>query len=128
MLYVNAQRHGRSANKFRKSQIPKFADSKLHSNLRTFGSWDSFETDLHEIHSLKYYLGKEKVLEATQRGSGSETQDFSLQICGFAICGLGHRGNLRIIHYKFADLRLADWHTSELCDLRTNNKNLRAHL
>ncbi len=55
-------------------------------------------------------------------------------------CGLGHEGNLRI---KFADVRFADWHTSEICgfcdmrnepknlricDLLANKKNLRAHL
>jgi hypothetical protein len=48
--------------------------------------------------------------------------DFSLQICGFAICGLGYQGNLRICdlrinHYKFVDLRFAEWHISELCGL-----------
>ncbi len=44
---------------------------------------------------------------------------FSLQICGFAICGLGHRGlricSLGINYYKFVDLRFANWHTSEIC-------------
>jgi hypothetical protein len=52
--------------------------------------------------------------------SGSETLLFFLQICGFAICGQGHLGNMRIcdlqINYsKFEDLRFADWHTSEIC-------------
>jgi hypothetical protein len=42
---------------------------------------------------------------------------FSMQFFGFAI--LEHQGNvricdLRIIHYKFADLRIAEWHTSEI--------------
>ncbi len=40
----------------------------------------------------------------------------SLQICGFAICGLGHKENLRINLQKFAELRLVGWHTSEICD------------
>jgi hypothetical protein len=72
------------------------------------------------FHSLKYtYIGK-KVFEANQCGSGSETLSVSLQICIFAICGLGQQGNLwfcylRINHYKFSDLRFADWHTSEMC-------------
>jgi hypothetical protein len=40
--------------------------------------------------------------------TGSETLLFFLQICGFAICGLIHQGNLRtcvlrINNYKFAD-------------------------
>jgi hypothetical protein len=40
-------------------------------------------------------------------------------ICRFAICGLGDQRNLRICdlqinHCKFADLRFADWHTSEI--------------
>ncbi len=44
----------------------------------------------------------------------------SLQICGIAICGLRHQGNLRIcdlriIHYKWADFRFPDRHTSEIC-------------
>ncbi len=70
-----------------------------------------------------------------------------MQICGYAICGPRHQENLRIFdlrinHYKFAYLRFADWLTSEICgfsiaewaqelriyDLRTSNKNLRAHL
>ncbi len=42
--------------------------------------------------------------------SGSETLLFSLQIRG-----LTHQGNLRINHYKFADLRNADRHISEIC-------------
>jgi hypothetical protein len=45
---------------------------------------------------------------------------FPLQIWRFAICRLGHQEclriyDLRITHYKFADLRFADWHTSEIC-------------
>jgi hypothetical protein len=74
---------------------------------------------------------------------GIRNTPFSMQICGFAICRLGHHENLRINHYNFADLRFfADWHTSEIYDLllrnkpknlqifdsQSNNKNLRAHL
>jgi hypothetical protein len=85
------------------------------------GFWDSFETSYMIFRSLKYsYVDKESTLEANQCGSGSETMLLSLQICGFAIFGLGHQANLRICdlrinHYKFADLRLANWHTSEIC-------------
>ncbi len=44
---------------------------------------------------------------------------FPLPISEFAICGLGHQGNLRVCdvrinHYKFADLRFADWQTSSI--------------
>jgi hypothetical protein len=94
----------------------------LFANPRTtLGFWDSFE-----LHGLRT-VGKNSI---GGNGSGSETLPLSLQICGFAICGLGHQGNLRIcdlliIHYKFANLRFADWHTSEICNLRTSNKNLR---
>jgi hypothetical protein len=47
---------------------------------------------------------------------------------------------MRLSYYKLADLRFADWHTSEICgfaiaecakelaDLRTNKQNLRAQL
>ncbi len=92
-------RGGRSADKFRKSQIRnvadlnvldlqnfrkcvnlricalrticffrfadfRLADLKLHSNLRrTFGFWDSFDTELNGIHSLKYtYVGKKSTV------------------------------------------------------------------
>ncbi len=37
-----------------------------------------------------------KISETNQCGSGSETQLFSLQICGFAIWELGYQGNLRV--------------------------------
>jgi hypothetical protein len=37
-----------------------------------------------------------KISETNQCGSGSETQLFSLQICGIAIFGLGNPGNLRV--------------------------------
>ncbi len=68
--------------------------------------------------SLKYpYVGKENTLEVNQCGSESETLLLSLQICGFAICGLGHEGNFRINHYKFTDLRFADGHIPEICEL-----------
>ncbi len=68
---------------------------------------------------------------------------FSLQICGFATCGLGHQGkicglivkNLRICYLrtgtpqKVADLQLRNEPKNlPICDLRTNKKNLRAHL
>jgi hypothetical protein len=86
----------------------------------TFGFWDSFETKLHGISQYKYtYVGK-KILEANQCRSRSQTLHFSLQICGFTICGLGSQGNLRICdlwiaYYKFADLQFANWLTSEIC-------------
>jgi hypothetical protein len=39
-----------------------------------------------------------------------------LQICRFAICGLGQQGNLWFCGlHKFSDLRFADFHTSEMC-------------
>ncbi len=83
--------------------------------------------------SLKYtYVGKK--YEANQCGSGSKTLLFSLQICEFVICGLGHQGNLWICKLintnlltgtpqKFADL----WLLNELknlrnCGLQTNQK------
>jgi hypothetical protein len=97
-----------------------------NSNLKTtFSFWDSFE--LHHymaLRSLKYsYVGKENItVDTNQCGSGSETLFFSMQICGFAICGQGQQGNVQICdlrsnHYKFTDLRFADWHTSEICGL-----------
>ncbi len=74
-----------------------------------------------KFRSLKRpYVGK-TVLAANQFGSAAETLLFSLQICGFPICGLEHQGNLRICdlrinNYKFADLRFAGWNTQEFAD------------
>jgi hypothetical protein len=74
------------------------------------------------FRSLQYsYVDKENTLESNQCGSRSETLSLSLQICGFAICGLGHQGHLRICklrtnHYKFADLRTGTHR--KLADLR----------
>jgi hypothetical protein len=66
------------------------------------------------FRSLKYYyVGKENI-----RGKPAQIWIriivFSLQICGFVICGLRHHGHLRICDMrtgttkKFADLRLAE--------------------
>jgi hypothetical protein len=63
----------------------------------------------------RFTVGKESTLKANQCGSKSETLLLSLQICGVAICGLGHQANLWIDHYKFADLQFVDWRTSEFC-------------
>ncbi len=49
-----------------------------------------------------------KILEANLRGSGSETLFFSLQICGFAICGLGHHRNLRTCDLRIKHNKIAD--------------------
>jgi hypothetical protein len=73
----------------------RFADLRFANPRTTLGFWDSFE-----LHGLRT-VGK----NSTGSGSGSETLPLSLQICVFAICGLGHQGNyqirdLRIIHYK----------------------------
>jgi hypothetical protein len=53
---------------------------------------------------------------------------------GFAICGLGHRRNLRICDLKidqkkFANSKFADSHTSEICgfSIRIEPKNLRIY-
>ncbi len=45
---------------------------------------------------------------------------FRFSLANFLICGLGNRRilricDLRINHYKFADLRFADWNTMEIC-------------
>jgi hypothetical protein len=69
-----------------------------HSNLRT-----TFNN--MEFRSLKYsYEGKENIRGILYHcGPGLETLLFFLQMCGFAICGLGHQGSLWINHYKCAD-------------------------
>ncbi len=78
------------------------------------------------LRSLNYTL-------ANQCGSESETLAFSLQICGFAICGLGHQGNLRICdlgkNHKFADSRFWTGALKKFADLRLQNepKNLRIY-
>jgi hypothetical protein len=99
-----------------------------------------------EFHSLKYsYIGTciETIIGMPIRISIRNTV-FSLQIYGFATCGLGHEGkifgfaicgliitNLRICFlrtdtpHKFAALRLRNESKNlRICDLRTNNKNL----
>jgi hypothetical protein len=89
--------------------LTKISFKKLCFKLKTtFGFWESSETQLHDISLSKMtYVVKKKILEANQMGSGSETLLFSLQIFGFAICGLGHQGilqsDLQIIHNKIAD-------------------------
>jgi|688.fasta_scaffold668368_1 hypothetical protein len=77
--------------------------------------------------------------------SVSETLLFSLKISRFAICRLGHQGNLQIcelilktlrISYlwtgtpqKFADLFLRNEPKNlRICNLQTNKQNLPAHL
>jgi hypothetical protein len=69
-----------------------------HSNLRT-----TFGTVLRQSNlsfcCLKITTSvhrQNKVLETNQCGSRSETLVFTLQICGLAICGLGHKGILQI--------------------------------
>jgi len=79
------------------------------------------------FRSLNYTL-------ANQCGSESETLPYSLQICGFAICGLVHKGNLwicdlRLNHNKFADMGLRTGSPHKLADLRLRNepKSLRIY-
>jgi hypothetical protein len=74
----------------------RLADLKLHSNLRTtFGFWDSFDTEINGIHSLKYtYVGKKKYKR-------QPIEDLDQKHCFFPC--------------KFADLRFADWDIKEIC-------------
>jgi len=70
------------------------------------------------FRSQKYTYVTKKILEQNQ----IRITAYSLQICGFAICRRGHQGyfrvcDLRINHYKCADLRFADWHTSDIYGL-----------
>ncbi len=95
--------------------------------------------------SLKYTYVIKKILELSQWWSSSETLLFSLQIWRFAICGLGHKGNLWLCELiitnlwicyfrtgtpkKFADLWLRNEPKNlRICDLRTKKTNLHAHL
>jgi hypothetical protein len=55
---------------------------------------------------------------------------FSLQICGFTICGLGRQEYLRICdlrmnHYNFEDLLFADGTPQKFADLRFADESLR---
>jgi hypothetical protein len=56
------------------------------------------------FHRIKYFdIGKE-ILELNQWRSNSEKVFLYLQICWFAVCGMGHQGNLR-----FTDKSLQIW-------------------
>ncbi len=96
-----------------------------------------------EICSLKFsYVGEEIYQRQTNANLDQNTALF--KICGFAICGLGHQGNLRIcdLHHKFTDSYFRTGTTRKfsdlrfkneaknlrLCDLQTDPKNVRAHL
>ncbi len=84
-----------------------------HSNLRTtFGFWDSFETQLYGMSQSKIYLFN--IRDKAMRIWINNTA-FFLQICRFAICGLGHQGNLRILDLRIDRYKFADWDTSEIC-------------
>jgi hypothetical protein len=75
-----------------------------------------------QINRLKYFFID--LLTFRKRGN---LQIYDLPTIYFAIyrpaiCELGHQGNMRICdlwinHYKFADLRFEDYHTSEFCGL-----------
>jgi hypothetical protein len=72
----------------------------------------STDTDRKFLPLQKMFCNEE-TLEVNQWISGSAILLFSLQVCGFAICGLRHQGNLqicdlRINRNKFADLRFVD--------------------
>jgi hypothetical protein len=77
---------------------------------------------IENVDPCKKCFCSEKILEVNQWESGSETLPFSLQICGFAICGLRHQGNLQI-----CDLRI---NRNKLADLQfvDEQKDLPAHL
>ncbi len=102
---------------FANPQIHNFSPYEYKNDLqnlrRTFGFCGSFE--LHGISLSKYtYVGK-KISQTRIRNTV-----FFLVNFGFAICGRGHQGNLRmcnlrIIHNKLADLRFADWHPTDIC-------------
>jgi hypothetical protein len=78
-----------------------------YSNLRTaFG----FTVTWHFV-VFHTYRG-EKILEAKQCGSGSETLLLSLQTCAFAIYRLGHKGSVQIC-------RMAHLGNLQILDLRT---------
>jgi hypothetical protein len=98
--------------------------------MRSFKFKDDFMEDIQKMAfcSLRYsYVGTENTLDVNQCGSESGTLLLSLQICGFAICGLGHQGNLGINHYKFADLLFAEGTSQKFADLQLRNEptNLR---
>ncbi len=59
-----------------------------HSNLRTFGFRDSFQTEVHVILQSKIYLRRKKNIRVRIWIRNCEALLFSLQIGGFAICGL----------------------------------------
>jgi hypothetical protein len=63
------------------------------------------------ILNLILYVNKNevhrKLLKTNQCRSGSKITAFFL--ANLRICGS------RINHYKFADLKFSDWHTSEIC-------------
>jgi hypothetical protein len=92
----------------------RFADSRLADTIIFCGLNTSTNLQIHKfltdisLRSLKYtYVGKKKVLEANQCGSESQTMFFFLAT--FRICDLRTK-----TPRKFADLRSADWHTTEI--------------
>jgi hypothetical protein len=89
----------------------------LRTNISLKGSHSTFKDDFWLLGQFWDRI-KWKILEQNQ----IRITAYSLQICGFAICRRGHQGyfrvcDLRINHYKCADLRFADWHTSDICEL-----------